>query len=79
MAGFKQFYPRCRRLLGIPTAWYYSWVRVTKTVQAMPLHPDVAKAFVSYNLLKKEAKFTLSILVGFLCLLRGRNSEPQLV
>ena len=37
----------------------------------MPLHPDVTKAFISYNLLKKEKEFALALLVGFLCLLRG--------
>ena len=37
----------------------------------MPLHPDVTKAFISYSLLKKEKEFGLSLLVGFLCLLRG--------
>ena len=71
LSGFKKFYPRGRRLLEISTAWYYSWVKISKRTQAMPLHPDVAKAFISYNLLKKEKEFALSLLVGFLCLLRG--------
>ena len=54
LAGYKKFHPRCRRLLETATAWYYNWVKITKTTQAMPLHPDVAKAFVSYNILKQE-------------------------
>ena len=59
LSGFKKCYPRCRRLLEISTAWYYSWFKITKQTQAMPLHPDVAKAFISYNLLKKEKEFAL--------------------
>ena len=71
IAGFKKVRPRCKKHIDTAVAWLNNWVKVTVKVQAMPLHTNLVKAFMSYGLLKKEYDFALSLHVGFLGLLRG--------
>ena len=71
IAGFKKLRPRCKKHIDTAVAWLNNWVKVTVKVQAMPLHRNLVKAFVSYGLLKREYDFALSLYVGFLGLLRG--------
>ena len=71
IAGLKKFQPRCKRHIDTACSWLNNWSRVTRKVQAMPLHPDLVKAFVAFGLLKEDPEFALAIYVGFLALLRG--------
>ena len=71
IAGFKKFQPRCKRQLHTACSWLNNWSRVTRRVQAMPLHPLLVKGFVAYGILKGDPDFALSVYVGFLPLLRG--------
>ena len=71
IAGFKKFHPRCKRHIDTACSWLNNWSRVTRKVQAMPLHSDLVKAFVAFGLLKKDPDFALAVYVGFLALLRG--------
>ena len=60
IAGFKKFHPRCKRHIDTACSWLNNWSRVTRKVQAMPLHPDLVKAFVAFGLLKKRSGFCFS-------------------
>ena len=71
IAGFKKFHPRCKRQIDTACAWLNNWSRIASKVQAMPLHPDLVKAFVSFGILRREPDFALAVYVGFLALLRG--------
>ena len=71
IAWFKKFQPRCKRQLDTACSWLNNWSRVTRRVQAMPLHPLLVKGFVAYGILKGDPDFALAIYVGFLALLRG--------
>ena len=71
IAGFKKFQPRCKRHIDTACSWLNNWSRVTRKVRAMPLHPDLVKAFVAFGILKKDPEFALAVYVGFLGLLRG--------
>ena len=65
IAGFKKFQPRCKRHIDTACSWLNKWSRVTRKVQAMPLHPDLVKAFVALGILRKDPDFVLAIYVGF--------------
>ena len=71
IAGFKKFHPRCKRHIDTACSWLNNWSRVARKTQAMPLHLDLVKSFVTYGLLKKDPEFAVAIYVGFLALLRG--------
>ena len=71
IAGFKKFHPRCKRHLDTACSWLNNWARVTRRVQAMPLHPLLVKGFVAFGILKGDPDFAISVYVGFLGLLRG--------
>jgi integrase len=71
IAGFKKFHPRCKRHIDTACTWLNNWAKIASKVQAMPLHPKLVKAFVSFGLLRREPEFALAIYVGFLALLRG--------
>ena len=71
IAGFKKFYPRCKRHLDTASSWLNNWSRITRRVQAMPLHPSLVKSFMTYGILKGDPEFAISVYVGFLGLLRG--------
>ena len=45
--------------------------RVTRKVQAMPLHRELVKAFVAFGFLEQDPDFALAVYVGFVALLRG--------
>ena len=40
-------------------------------MQAIPLYPELVKAFVAIGLIRREPEFALALYVGFLGLLRG--------
>ena len=71
IAGFKKFHPRCKRHLDTASSWLNNWSRVARKTQAMPLHSELVKAFVSYGILNKDPEFAIAVYVGFLALLRG--------
>jgi integrase len=71
IAGFKKFQPRCKRQIDTACSWLNNWSRVTRKVRAMPLHPELVKAFVAFGILKEDTEFALAVYVGFLGLLRG--------
>ena len=71
IAGFKKCQPRCKRQLDTASSWLNNWSRVTRRVQAMPLHPILVKGFISYGILNGDPEFALAIYIGFLGLLRG--------
>ena len=70
IAGFKKFQPRCKRQLDTASSWLNNWSRVTRRVQAMPLHPVLVKGFMAYGILNGDPDFALAIYIGFLGLLR---------
>ena len=71
IAGFKKFHPRCKPQLNTASSWLNNWTRSIRRTQAMPLHPDLVKAFVAFGILKQDPDFAISLYVGFLALLRG--------
>ena len=71
IAGFKQFQPRCKRHIDIACSWLNNWTPVTRKLQAMPLHPELVKAFVAFGFLRQDPDFALAVYVRFLALLRG--------
>ena len=73
IAGSKKFQPRCKRQLDTASSWLNNWSRVTRRVQAMPLHPLLVKGFMTFGILKEDPEFALAIYFGFLGLLRGKE------
>ena len=51
IAGVKKFHPRCKRHIDTACSWLNNWARVSKKVQAMPLHLELVKSFVAFGLL----------------------------
>ena len=70
VCGFKRFYPKCKRHLDTSSQYLNNWTRAVRRTRALPLPADACLAMASISLLWGWPRFGLSLLLGFLGLLR---------
>lgn len=70
LSGLKRAHPRCKGQLKTADSYYIRWVKITKRVRALPLSLELAKGLFVYGCLNGQPRFGLTILLGFVLLLR---------
>jgi integrase len=70
LAGFKRFYPPCRRQLETANAYYKNWCKSTKRIQALPLTPALVQAMASFCMIEGQIRLGAGLLLCFVGLLR---------
>jgi integrase len=70
LAGFKRFYPACRRKLETACAYYKNWLKATKRIRALPLSPSMVQAMASFCMISGRVRLGAGLLLCFAGLLR---------